>query len=428
MTAAVSGLIFFVTLLAILLERGDRAIIAIAGAAVMVIVGMAMGFYDEQLAIASLDLETLGLLLAMMILVALLKPTGLLEALAALAARVSRGKPAVLLVLLGLVTGALAMILPNVTTVVLIAPLTVLIAEVLGISPIPLLMAEAILANVGGVGTLIGDPPNILIGSAAGLTFNDFLTHTFPIVILVIPLVLLLLLFIYRREMRVAGAGSSALRGFRPAEALHDRRTAIRILIVLGTGLVLFLLQEVMGVTSSLISLCMAAAALLWIQPPMEELLKRIDWQVLLFFMALFVLVGGLEAAGALELVAGRMAEGFAGNPILVAIGILWLTALSSAVVDNVPVTAAMIPVIFGLGEQGIDIRPLWWALALGAGFGGNGTIIGAASGIIVAEVSLKTPTPITSRMWMRAGPATLILACTVATAVMVLAYPFFAR
>ena len=417
-----------IVLIAILLERGDRAIIAIAGAVVMVILGTLMGFFDEQQAIASIDLQTLGLLLAMMILVALLRPTGVLEALAALTAKLSRGKPALLLVMLGGVTAALSMLLPNVTVIVLVAPLTILVAEILAISPIPLLMGEAVLSNVGGVGTLIGDPPNMLIGSAAGLSFNDFLAHALPISVLTIPLVCLLLLFLYRRELKVKGSGAQALDGLRPGEALHDRKTASRVIVVLAGGLLLFLFQEALGLTSSFIALSMAAVALVWIQPSMEELLKRIDWQILIFFLALFVMVGGLESAGTLALVAGRLAGSLQGNSVLAAVGILWLTAVTSAVVDNVPITAAMIPVVFALGEQGIDIRPLWWALALGAGFGGNGTIIGSASGIIVAEISARTPEAITSRTWMRAGPLALLLSCAVATVVLVVAYPYFAR
>jgi len=425
---AISSAIFLIVLIAILLECGDRAIIAIAGAAVMVGLGTLMGFYSERQAMASIDLQTLGLLLAMMILVALLRPTGLLEALAAWTARLSGGKPALLLVMLGTVTALLSMLLPNVTVIVLVAPLTILVAEVLAISPIPLLIGEAILSNVGGVGTLIGDPPNMLIGSAAGLSFNDFLLHALPVSLVTIPLICLLLLFLYRRGLKSSGRGSQALDGLRPAEALHDRKTAYRVVLVLACGMVLLLFEDALGLTSSLIALSMAAAALVWVQPPMDELLKRIDWQVLIFFLALFVVVGGLESAGTLALVASRLAGPLQGNSVLAAVGVLWLTAVTSAVVDNVPITAAMIPVIFSMGEQGIDIRPLWWALALGAGFGGNGTIIGSASGIIVAEISARTPEAITSRTWLRVGPLALLVSCVVATLALVIAYPFFTR
>ena len=426
--AAISSAIFLIVLVAILLERGDRTIVAIGGAATMVTAGLVLGYYDEQQALEAIDFSTLGLLLGMMILVSLLKPTGLFEVLAVWTARVSRGHPALLLVLLGVVAAFLSMILDNVTTVVLLAPLTILIAEVLSISAIPLLLAEALLSNVGGVATLIGDPPNILIASASGLSFNAFLTHSLPVVLLVVPIVIGLVLLVFRRSLIRTGDAAKALRGFRPEEAWNDRTTARRVVVVLGAALALFLLQDSLHLTPAYIALSMAAVALVWTQPPVDDFLKRIDWQVLLFFAALFVIVGGLEASGVLESLAaglaGRLAESGPGSAVIV----LWATAVAAALVDNVPITAAMIPIIIGLGERGINAAPLWWALAFGVGFGGNGTIIGSTAGIIVAEISSKTPTRITGRTWMRIGPAALILACAIASLVFLLAYPFFSR
>lgn len=212
----VSAAIFVVVLILILLERADRTIVAIGGAAAMVTAGLGLGFYDEQQALQAIDFSTLGLPLGMMILVSLLKPTGLFEVLAVWAARSSRGHPAMLVVMMGIVAAFLSMILDNVTTVVLLAPLTILIAEVLGISAIPLLMAEAVLSNVGGVATLIGDPPNTLIASASGLSFNDFLSHSLPVVLLIIPLVLGLVLVVFRRMLAKTKDTTQALLGFRP--------------------------------------------------------------------------------------------------------------------------------------------------------------------------------------------------------------------
>ena len=424
----VSAAIFVVVLILILLERADRTIVAIGGAAAMVTAGMVLGFYDEQQALQAIDFSTLGLLLGMMILVSLLKPTGLFEVLAVWAARASRGHPARLVVLMGIVAAFLSMILDNVTTVVLLAPLTILIAEVLGISAIPLLMAEAILSNVGGVATLIGDPPNILIASASGLSFNDFLSHSLPVVLLIIPLVLGLVLVVFRRMLAKTKDTTQALLGFRPEEAWNDPKTARRVVIVLGAALLLFLLQDALSLTPAFIALSMAAVALVWTQPSVDEFLKRIDWQVLLFFAALFVMVGGLEAAGVLELLAAGLAARLDGSGPAAAVTVLWLTAVAAAMVDNVPITAAMIPIILGLGERGINVAPLWWALAFGVGFGGNGTIIGSTAGILVAEISSKTPNPITSRTWLRLGPQALIVACLIATLALVVGYPYFAR
>lgn len=422
---SISLLIFGLTLLLILLERADRTIIAVAGAAAMVTAGVAMSFYGEQQAIAAIDFDTLGLLLGMMIMVTLLRPTGLFEVVAAWAARRSGGRPAILLILLGVLTALASMVLPNVTTVVLIAPLTVMISEVMGVSAIPLLVAEAIMSNVGGVGTLIGDPPNVLIASAADLTFTDFLTHTMPVVLLAIPFVLAVLLVLFRRSLRGRPA-AGVLEGLRPGEAWRDRRTAVKVLITLIGALALFLFQDPLNLEAAYIALTMAALALLWVQPPMSRFLDGIEWQVLLFFASLFVLVGGLEASGALEKVANSMAALFSGNPLFTALAILWFVALASGVVDNIPITVAMIPIIQQMGILGMNITPLWWALAFGAGFGGNTTIVGSATNILVAEVSEQTPTPVTSGRWLRVGLPVMLLTCTLATLALVLGYEHF--
>ena len=214
-------------------------------------------------------------------------------------------------------------------------------------------MAEAVLSNVGGVATLIGDPPNILIASASGLSFNDFLSHSLPVVLLIIPLVLGLVLVVFRRMLAKTKDTTQALLGFRPEEAWNDPKTARRVVIVLGAALLLFLLQDALSLTPAFIALSMAAVALVWTQPSVDEFLKRIDWQVLLFFAALFVMVGGLEASGVLELLAAGLAARLDGSGPAAAVTVLWLTAVAAAMVDNVPITAAMIPIILGLGERG---------------------------------------------------------------------------
>ena len=248
-------------------------------------------------------LDTLGLLLGMMILVALLEPTGFFQYLAVWAGRLSRGRPVRLLVLLGTVTTVLSMFLDNVTTVVLIAPVTILISEILGMSAVPLLLAEALLSDTGGVATLIGDPPNVLIASAAGFSFNDFLTHALPIVVAAWLIALLLLRFLFRAELAQRPTNVEAVLKLNPAEALNDRVTMRKMLIVLGAAILLFFFEERLRLTPSLIALGAAAAALVWVRPAIKETLQQVEWSVLLFFSALFVMVGGLEAAGVLRAV-----------------------------------------------------------------------------------------------------------------------------
>lgn len=389
-------------------------------------VGVYFGFYSEEQAIEAIDFHTVGLLLGMMTLVALLQPTGFFEYLATLVARLSRGKPILLLILLGTVTTILSMLLDNVTTVVIIAPVTILISEILGVSAVPLLMALALLSDTGGTGTLIGDPPNVLIGSAANLSFNDFLVNSLPIVIVAWLVVLGLLLFLFRSEMRQTPANADAVQKLDPSKALDDPSTARKVVIVLAGTILLFFLQELLEFSSSFIALAGAGVALLWIRPNTQELFERIEWNVLIFFIALFVMVGGLESAGVLEQIAEVMIEAANLNPVLLGIIFIWVVAILSAIVDNIPITIALIPVILQLGAAGINTAPLWWALVFGAGFGGNGTIIGSSANIVVASLSERTRTPITSAMWSKRGLPAMIAACVVASILYIVFFPFY--
>ncbi len=350
--------IFLVAIGLILSEKLDRAIVGFAGAGAMVTAGHLLGFYGEEQAIESLDFETLGLLFGMMLLVALLKPTGFFEYVATLAASRSRGNPVLLLFLLGLVTTLVSMVLDNVTTVVLVAPLTILISEILGVSPVPYLVSIALLSNTGGVATLIGDPPNILIGSAAGLSFNDFLTHTLPVVVVAWTGALLALNRLFRKELARRPKDPSVLEKLRPEEALRDRKTAFKVLAVLALTVVLFFLQEALHITASFIALTAAGLGLVWVRPPIVETFESVEWSVLVFFGGLFVMVGGLEAAGALNLLGDLTARLAGVQPIAAAIGLMWLVAVLSALVDNVPVTVAMIPVIRAHRSGGRRHRP----------------------------------------------------------------------
>ena len=421
-----SVVIFFGSLILIFWEKVNRSIVAITGAVLMIGAGKLLGFFDEELAVQAIDFNTLGLLLGMMILVAMLEPTGFFEYLAVLAARASKGKPNRLFILLGIITTVLSMFLDNVTTVVLIAPVTILISEILGISPLPYLMSEALLSNVGGVATLVGDPPNVLIGSAAGLSFNDFLVYSLPIVLVSWAGALFLLRHLFKKDLAKRPRRTKAVMKLNPAETLNQPETARRILIVLGAAILFFFVHHALHIEPSLVALGAAAAALLWVQPDVQEVLKKVEWSILLFFGSLFVMVGGLEHSGALEMTV-RLFDGAAGmNPILLGVVVIWIVAALSAVVDNVPITIALIPVIKGIGETGVDIAPLWWALAFGAGFGGTGTIIGSSANIIVATLSEKTRTPITSAIWIKRGLPVMLVTCAIASILYALAYPLF--
>jgi len=420
--------IFAAALYFVFSEKLNRTIASIAGAFTMVAAGMLLGFYTEQQAIESLDMETIGLLLGMMILVSLLEPTGFFQYLAVQAARFSKGSPLRLLILLGTVTTVLSMFLDNVTTIVLIAPVTILISEILGISAAPLLVAEALLSDTGGIATLIGDPPNVLIASASGLTFNDFLTHALPIVLVAWLVVLLMLRFLFRREMSEVPANPDAILSLDPKAALEDWKTARKILMVLGVAILLFFLEKFLDISPAFIALGAAAVALVWIRPDVRRTFEHIEWSVLVFFTALFVLVGGLEAAGVLHTITNSILSISTANPLALGVGLLWLVALLSAVVDNVPITMAFIPVIQELGASGVNIAPLWWALAFGAGLGGNGTIIGSTANVVVASLSERTRSPITSTLWNKRGLPVMLVTLTVTTVLYIVAFPFYLK
>lgn len=421
-----ASLIFLACLWLIFTDRLNRTITSMIGAALMVGLGITLGFYNEEQAISSIDFNTLGLLLGMMILVSLMEPTGFFQFLAVWSGRVSRGKPVRLLVLLGTVTTVFSMFLDNVTTVVLIAPVTILICEILGIKPIPYLVAEAILSNTGGVATLVGDPPNVLISSAAGFTFTDFLTHSLPIVVIAWLIALGILRFLCRSELSVNPPNIDAVMKLNPRETLDDWKTARRVLIILALAILMFFLEESLGISPAFVALGAAAVALVWTQPNIQETLRRIDWSVLVFFGALFVMVGGLEAAGVLDLLVNELQNLDNLSPVLLGIIIMWLVAGLSAFIDNVPITIALIPVLQGLGANGMNIEPLWWALVFGAGFGGNATIIGSTANIVVASLSERTRSPITAHLWNKRGLPVMLATCTVASLLYALFYPYF--
>ena len=425
--AMVAGAIFLVSLALIMSEKIERTIVAISGSAVMVAAGLALGFYSEEEALAAIDFDTLGLLLGMMLVVALLEPTGFFQYVAVKAGQLSQGKPWRLMVLLCLSTTLVSMFLNNVTTIVLIAPVTIMLSEILGLSPTPFLMAEAMLANTAGVATSVGDPASVLVSNAGNLSFNDFLTHSLPIVAVSILVAFVMLRILFRAELSTRPTDPAAFSSLDPAEALQDPHTASRVLIILAGTVTLFFFQAQLHISSAFIALMAAAAALAWLQPDTRDVLHRIDLDVLLFFTGLFGMVGGLDAAGILDIVANIIAKAGLG-PVWLGVAIIWIVAVSSALVDNIPITIAMIGVLQGMARAGVDVSALWWAVVFGAGFGGNGTIIGSTASVMVVSISKRTRTPITAALWTRRGLPIMLVTCTVTSILYALLLPWLAR
>ena len=407
-------------------ERVHRVSAALGGAALILVTGILhadQAFYSRD---TGIDWDVILLLLGMMLVVGVLKRTGVFEYLAIRSAKAARGRPFRVLVLLVLVTAGLSALLDNVTTILLVAPVTLLVCDRLGVPPVPFLLAETLASNIGGTATLIGDPPNIIIASRAGLAFTDFLVHLLPVVVVVLAAFLLLARVVFRGTMRPDAERTASLMALDERETITDRRMLTRSLVVLGLILVGFLLQRQTGVAPSVVALVGAGLMLLLTPLRAVDLVVDVEWETLLFFVGLFVLVGGLVRVGALDALARQLAHltGAAVVPtlLLVLVG----SAVISAVVDNIPYVTAMTPVVASLiatnpalGAHGA----LWWALALGADLGGNATLVGASANVVVAGIAARNGLRLTFAGWLRFGVPTAALSVAIAVPYLLLRY-----
>jgi len=412
----ISTAIFLLTYVGILTERLHRSLVVILGAIAMVVLGSWLSFYSPAMAVESTDANTIALLFGMMVVVGLFRATGFFEYLAIKAARLARGKPWLLFLYLGAAATVVSMVLDNVTTIILLIPVTMSLADVLGIPMIPFLIGMVMLSNIGGVATLIGDPPNILIGSAAGLSFTDFITHLAPIVVVTWFAAVGLLLLLFRRDLVTQPRNTDKLLAMDARTAITDPRGTRRLLVVLAGTVALFFVHDLIGLESGTVAVLGASVGLIWMLPDVRVALREVHWDVLIFFVGLFVIVGGLEASGALDIVAASLSSLTTHGIVIASLAVLWASALMSALVDNVPFTIAMLPILAGLESQGVSVGPLWWALALGVGFGGNATPIGATSNVIVIACSERTRSPISAKAWVRRGVPTALTACALAS------------
>ena len=415
--------LFVLVLVFIGSELANRTVVALLGAAVVVASGIVE---QSEAAVEFIDWNTVGLLAGMMIIVAVLNKTGVFEYLAIKSAQWGKARPGRILILLGAVTAFLSAFLDNVTTVILMVPVTFLIADALGVSPLPFLLAQVMASNVGGAATLIGDPPNILIGSAAGLSFADFVVNLAPLVILTLPVVLGLFYLMFRKDLRANRDAEAAIGALDAGGAIRDRVLLRKSLLVLGAVILGFFLHGLLHLEAATIALFGGAVLMLYARSDVEEVLREVEWPTLLFFVGLFVLVGGLEVTGFV----GRIAEfltGVGGSPALTAMLVMWGSAAASGIVDNIPFTATMIPVVQELAQaEGLSeaaVRPLWWALAIGADFGGNLTLIGASANVVVAGMSERAGRRITFLQFLAYGIPVTLVSLAVATPYVLLRY-----
>ena len=401
----ISIFIFSVTFIWIISEKVHRSLIAFFGAISMAIVGDMLWFYSYDMILYAIDFNTLLLLWGMMILVSVMEKTGLFEYLAIKIAKKTHGSYWFLMIALGLLTSLLSMILDNVTTIILIAPVTLIITKILHFNPVPLLMSQAMLSNIGGVGTLVWDPPNIVIGSAAGFSFVTFLTHALPVVIIVWVVSITFLLIKCKKENKIKPKYIKKLLELNAAESIKKPIILIKSLIVLSMVVIWFFLHHLLHIPPAAIALLWASTILLLVAPHdnPQKYLRRMHFSIFIFFTSLFVLVWGIEAAGVLDNIAGLITEWASSNILLTAIIILWTTALASAIIDNIPMTIAMIPIISYLEVQWIwGTNILWWALVFWVGFGGNISPVGSTANIVVMNQLDLTKHKISSWYWIQ--------------------------
>lgn len=413
--ALLSILIFIVCYGLIVSEKIHRTIVAMVGASLVIL----LDIMDQETAIHHVDFNTLGLLIGMMILVNITAETGIFKWMGIRAARLAKGEPIRILVYLSIITAFGSAFLDNVTTIMLMVPVAISISRELKITPVPYIISLILLSNIGGMATMIGDPPNIMIGSAVPeLSFLDFIVNLAPLAILCMMAVIPLLCLIYRKQLKTTPELQEKVVGMSLDGIITDKVLLVKSLTVLGLTILGFFLHSVLHLESATIALTGAFILLLLTgEHAMENALKNVEWTTIFFFVGLFILVGGLIETGVIEELAASAMELTGGDVTATAMLILWMSALASAFLDNIPFTATMIPLIEDMGNMGIsNLEPLWWALAMGACLGGNGTVIGASANLIGASMAQKEGYNISFMQYLKVGLPLMLLTILIAT------------
>ena len=416
---ALAVAIFVAALAAIATERFDRTKIALLGA-VLVLITQTI---DQEHAIESIDFNTIGLLAGMMLMVRLTETTGVYTWLAIHAGQLSRGYPAAVVASLALTTAVLSAFLDNLTTILLVVPITFLLADALDIDPVPLLIIEIVTSNIGGTATLIGDPPNIIIAGATGLSFGAFIVHLAPIAAIAFVAVTAGLYRHYRQQLQVAPKARQRVMELDAARSIEDRDELVRTVPVLVATIFAFFLHKALGLEPATVALAGATLMLLVTRQPLEKALAGIEWPTLFFFLGLFVMVGALEDTGAIREVADGIAALTDGDRTAELLGIAWVSVLGSGIVDNIPFTTAMVPVVEQLQEGNRGDDAYWWALAIGACFGGNATLIAAAANVAAAGLAARAGRPIGFMTFLKVGVPATALSMLLATLYIAIRY-----
>lgn len=422
--AVLAGILFILMYAVIVSEKIHRTVAAMLGALLMIL----SGILSQDTALHHIDFNTLGLLVGMMVLVGVTSHTGLFDYVAIKAARAAKAEPRRILVYLGFITAVFSGFLDNVTTVLLMVPVTFSITQKLHINPMPFLLTQIIASNVGGTATLIGDPPNIMIGSAVKeLTFMAFIENLAPIAIFNLLIVIFLVEVIYRKGLKTTPELQAELMRLDERKALKDRRLLSRALFVLALVILGFFTHSVTHIESSLIALTGGFLLLLLAGGShhlVEKTMKSVEWATIFFFIGLFIAVGGLIETGIINSLAARAVAVTGGDVTATSLMVLWLSALVSSVLDNIPFVATMIPLIQNMGAMGVsNLEPVWWSLALGACLGGNGTLVGASANLIVAGLAAERGVKITFIQYFKIGFPIMLLTIVLSTVYVYIRY-----
>lgn len=411
--------VFLIVILLIITERVHRTAAAMAGAMVLILTGV----MSADKALSYIDFNTIGVLVGMMIFVAIVRQSGMFEYIAVRAAKAVHGDPWKIMVAFTLITAVLSAILDNVTTVLLVGPMSIAIARMLKIDPVPFLMGQILASNVGGTATLIGDPPNIMIGSAAHLSFMDFLDNTGFAVLFILAVLILLMKIVYEKKIELGTVDTSAVEELDPSKSITNRALMRKGIIVLICVIVGFMFHDKLGIDSCVVALTAAAVMLIIGREDVDQAIQDVEWTTILFFMSLFVVVGGLTETGIIKELASKIIDATNGHPMMTMLVLLWASALLSSILDNIPFVATLIPLILAMQADGMDVTSFWWAISLGACLGGNGTMIGASANVVLSDISTKHGYPITFKSYLKVGMPFMLLSIVISTVFLVVKF-----
>ena len=413
MVSQVIAVAIFVAVIGVIVsEKLHRAACALIGAMLLILIGI----LEPKEALGFIDFNTIGVLIGMMMFVAVVKNSGIFEYLAIKSARIAKGNPWRIMIAFMIITAVLSAFLDNVTTVLLIGPMTFSICQKLELNPVPYLMTQIMSSNLGGTATLIGDPPNIMIGSAADISFAQFVVYDGPIVVISMVAAVFMFRFIYGRGLSVSPEKMELIMQMDESEQIRDKALFIKSVIMIFLVALAFILHDALGLKTSIIALSCAALMIMIGRQDVEETVHDVEWPTIVFFAFLFIVVGGLEKVGIIQAIADLMVETTGTHYVILMLVILWVSAICSAVLDNIPFVATLIPLIMTMEAEGIDVWPLWWAVSIGACFGGNGTIIGASANVVLTGIAGRRGYPITFIDFLKIGAPVMLMSIVLAT------------